>query len=131
MKQAFLIEPIEGSEDDDPGTPTLDDQAEISVYALADVLGPRTMWIGSWIKNRRVIILIDNGSTHNFINQEIARKLNLKATLIEPIHVRVANGDRLTCAYICKAVPIKVQGVSITADMYVIPLGGTNIILGN
>lgn len=88
------------------------------------------MRIGSWVRNRRVITLIDNGSTHNFINQDVAKKINLKVTPIDPFQVRVANGDRLTCSHIYKAVPIKLQGVGITADLYAIPLGGTDIVLG-
>lgn len=129
-KQAFLIEPIESSDEGENEEFHEIDEAEVSVHAMADVKGPRTMRLGSWIKGRRVIVLIDNGSSHNFLNQRIARKLNIQATKVEPFNVKVANGEKLHCDTLYKAVPIRIQGVTIRADLYVIPLGGLDVVLG-
>lgn len=48
------------------------EEVEVSFQALAGVQGPRTMRLASWIKGRRVVVLIDSWSTHNFLNQEIS-----------------------------------------------------------
>lgn len=76
VKQAFLIDPSESSEEEERELPTELNNAEVSIHAMTDIQGPRTMKIGSWIKTRRVIVLVDNGSTHNFINQDTAKKLS-------------------------------------------------------
>lgn len=88
------------------------------------------MKIESWIKDRRVTVLIDNGSTHNFINQVVARKLGLKPIKVEPFHVRVANDKRLTCDILYKNVPIRIQGVAINVNLFTLPLGGLDVVLG-
>lgn len=68
VKQAYLIEPVDSSSEEEDNRLHKVDDAEISVHALADVRGPRTMRLGSWIKGRRVVVLIDNGSSYNFFN---------------------------------------------------------------
>lgn len=73
VRQAFLIETTDSNEEDKTDEEFETDTAEVSVHAMTGINGPRTMRIGSWIRDRRVIILIDNGSSHNFINQDTAR----------------------------------------------------------
>lgn len=90
VKQAYLIEPVDSSEDETEHIEV--EEAEISVHAMSGVRGPKTMRVNSRIKNRRVIELIDSGSTHNFINSEVARKLNLVANKVDAFHVRLCIG---------------------------------------
>lgn len=89
-RQAFLIEPMESSEEEIE-TPVEGDDMEVSVHALVGVDGPRTMRLGSWIHNRRVIAMVDSGFTHNFVNPRVAGKLNLATTAVESFQVKVAN----------------------------------------
>lgn len=119
-----------GSSDEELSKNSDIDEAEISVHAMADVRGPRTVKLNSWIKGKRVAILIDNGSTHNFLNQEIARKLHLDAEQIDPFFVKVASGEKLLCDTIYKNVPIKMQGVMIYTDLFALSLGGLDAVLG-
>lgn len=93
VKQTFLIEPVESDDEQELENPTEAEFTEISISVMADVHGPQTLRMGSRIKGRRIIVLIDNGSTHNFINQDVARRLQLKATTVEPFDIRVANGE--------------------------------------
>lgn len=122
-RQAFLVEPASSDEDNELEATTEADKAEIYVHAMIGVKGPRTIWLGSWIRNRRVIVLIDNGSSHNFINQELSKKINLKVETVEPFHVKVANGEKIVCTQQYRAVPIRIQGITITADLFSLPLG--------
>ncbi|CAA0810810.1 Unknown protein, partial [Striga hermonthica] len=80
--------------------------------------------------DRRVIVLVDNGSSHNFINADLSQKLNLPTTKIKPFDVRVANGERLQCTKSFRNVSIKFQGVTIKADLYALPLVGPDVVLG-
>lgn len=130
IKQAYLIEPMDSGDVGKSEEITEVENAEISIQALADVRGPRTKRLNSWIKNRRVVVLVDNGSSHNFINQEIAQKLNLGATTIEPFQVRVASGEWLSCMKMYRDVPIRVQGFVISADLFELTLGGIDVVLG-
>lgn len=129
VKQAYLIEPV-GLNDDEIEELLEVEDAKILVHAMSVVRGPKTMRINSWIKNRRVVVLIDSGSTHNFINHEIAKKLNLVASKVETFQVRVASREKLKCETLYRAVPIKIQGVTISADLYALPLEGLDVVLG-
>jgi hypothetical protein len=56
-------------------TPPLDPlkvELVISLNALTGFSAPETLKLISYIKNRKVIILVDTGSTHNFIHRRIA-----------------------------------------------------------
>ncbi|KAA8521915.1 hypothetical protein F0562_012771 [Nyssa sinensis] len=45
----------------------------------------------------KVIVLVDSGSTHNFVSERIARLLRMPVVPIEPFTVRVANGENMKC----------------------------------
>ncbi|CAA0811306.1 cysteine-rich RLK (RECEPTOR-like protein kinase) 8, partial [Striga hermonthica] len=99
-------------------------------HLVCKLKGPRTMRLPAWVKDRRVIVLVDNGSSHNFINAYLFQKLNLPTTMIEPFEVRVANGERLQCTKSFRKVPIKFQGVVVEVDLYALPLVGPDVVLG-
>jgi hypothetical protein len=48
----------------------------ISCNALARISTPQTLKIEGYIKKKKVIVLIDFGSTHNFIHYKLAKALN-------------------------------------------------------
>ncbi|CAA0840394.1 Eukaryotic aspartyl protease family protein, partial [Striga hermonthica] len=137
-KQNFLIEFID-SGDEEPELAeereaeeleALDDEAEIYVHAMAGTKGPRMMRLPAWVKDRRVTVLMDNGSSHNFINAMLSHKLKLPTSKVEPFEVRVANGERLRCSKVYRGIPIKFQGVTVKADLFALPLVGPDVVLG-
>ena len=48
----------------------------ISCHALVGINTPQTLKIEGYIKNKKVTMLIDSGSTHNFIHYELTKDLN-------------------------------------------------------
>ena len=67
----------------------------ISIYALIGNNSPQTiMLLGKGTENS-VLILIDSGSTHNFLYPIIAQKLGCVIQTTNPIKVRVANREQL------------------------------------
>lgn len=47
-------------------------------------------------------MLIDTGSTHNFIDEEVAARLGCKAYSIQKQSVSVADGRKVQTASVCK-----------------------------
>ena len=45
---------------------------EVSMHALAEQISPRTIRVKGKIGNHYIQILIDSGSTHNFVQEKIA-----------------------------------------------------------
>ncbi|CAA0810448.1 Unknown protein, partial [Striga hermonthica] len=96
-KQTFVIEVANPDDEEaeveeelhqEEETEALHEEPEISMHAMAGIRGPRTMRLPAWVKDRKVVVLVDNGSSHNFINADLSQKLNLPTTNIEPFEVR-------------------------------------------
>jgi predicted aspartyl protease len=49
------------------------------------------------VKNQVLIILVDFGSSHTFMNSDIASKLKVVSNLVMPMRVKVANGASIPC----------------------------------
>jgi hypothetical protein len=43
---------------------------------VAGISTPQTLKIEGYIKKKKVIVLIDSGSTHNFIHYKLAKDIN-------------------------------------------------------
>ena len=68
---------------------------EVSMHALAGQLSPKTIRVRGRIGNQCVQILIDNGNTHNFIQERIVHQLGLPVTPSKQFKVYIGNGDFL------------------------------------
>ncbi|KAG7944239.1 hypothetical protein I3843_15G089300 [Carya illinoinensis] len=68
----------------------------ISLHAMTCSLSPKTMRVEGLIIHQKVLILIDTGSTHSFVNPYVARKSKLPVGESQ-LTVKVANGDNLPC----------------------------------
>ncbi|GER57098.1 polyprotein [Striga asiatica] len=44
----------------------------------------KTMRLLAWVRDQRVVVLVDNSSSHNFINTTLSNKLNLPMTKVDP-----------------------------------------------
>lgn len=94
----------------------------ISLYTIGGAPSPKTIRLAGTINHQIIVILIDSGSTHSFVDPNVARKVRL------PVHekskiVQVANGDTLPCRGCCKAVSSCLQGHSFTTTLYLLSQG--------
>jgi hypothetical protein len=86
-KKLFYIDCEE--EEEEEQEPSQDENVEaisskeltpmISCNSLAGISTPQTLKIEGYIKKKKVIVLIDCGSTHNFIHYKLAKALNFFA----------------------------------------------------
>jgi hypothetical protein len=66
----------------------------ISLAAITSITQTQTLKLKGHIKNDNVIVLIDTGSTHNFLNIKIARKLKLFVYPVPNMKLMVAEGKQ-------------------------------------
>jgi hypothetical protein len=76
--------------------------SHIFLDALEGTVGLNTMKVNGKMDKTTVCILIDSGSTHNFLNMVVVRKLQYQLTPIKPMIVQAANGDKMVCKSMCK-----------------------------
>jgi hypothetical protein len=67
----------------------------IYCHALAGINTPQTLKIEGYIKKKKVIMLIDFGSTHNFINFKLAKLLNCFIYPTPEFQVMIADGGTI------------------------------------
>ncbi|XP_077242438.1 uncharacterized protein LOC143882945 [Tasmannia lanceolata] len=132
-RQLFLIEV--GGSDSDEDTSSKDaeeneEAVEISVHALMGSLAPKTMRIRGYIKRRPVVILIDSGSTHNFLDPRVAKRTGCMVQPTQSLKVNVANGHQLMCNGICPNFHWVMHGPEFTIEVRLLPLEGYDVVLG-
>ncbi|XP_038979199.1 uncharacterized protein LOC120109538 [Phoenix dactylifera] len=108
-----------------------EEEAELSLHAMSGVQRPSTMRLMAWVGKHEVSLLVDSGSSHNFINSGIVKKVGLKGATVEPFEVKVASGEKLKCQEVVRDVRMNIQGVRVKADLHVLQLVGLDVVLGN
>ena len=78
----------------------------ISCNALAVITTPQTLKIEGYIKKKKVIVLIESSSIHNFIHYKIAKELNFFLYSAPECQVMVANGGTINCSRKCHNIKI-------------------------
>jgi len=78
----------------------------------------------------RLVALLDSGSTHNFIDAELMRRLRLASSPHPTMQVLVANGDRAPCPGVARDVALAIGTEEFALRLFGINLGGFEIILG-
>ncbi|CAA0807061.1 Unknown protein, partial [Striga hermonthica] len=91
--------------------------------------GPRMIRFTVEIKDMLLEVLVDSGSSLNFIDEGIAQKLKLVPTKVKKFSVKVANGHELQGSQLFKKVPIMAQDLELEIDLYALPLKATGVVL--
>ena len=66
-------------------------------HAVQGTEAPETMRLRAIVGNQTMLLLVDSGSTHSFVNSSFAARIQAKHTSIPAIAVHVANGQRFHC----------------------------------
>jgi hypothetical protein len=82
------------------------------------------------IGRRTLVILINSGSTHNFVDHIVAHAFQLAVTPTQEFTVKVANGEKLRCTERYANVLISIQDFQFSTTLYSLSLHGIYIVLG-
>ena len=110
-----------------------DETPHLSVHALLGKMSNQdnqTMRLQGWYKKRMIHILVDSGSTHNFLDVSLAKTVGCTTKKIDPLPVKVANGAKLKCASKCDTFRWSMQGIQFESSVSLLPLSGCDMILG-
>jgi hypothetical protein len=103
---------------------------EISLHAIIGSNHPNTMRLIGWIGNHKIIVLVDSGSTHNFLDSSMGRKLKVSISKEQRIRVKVANGEEVVSEGKCMQLKVQLQNFFFTSEAYMIILAGCDMVLG-
>ena len=105
-------------------------EPQISVNALTGVANFRTMRVTGYHKKTALHILIDNGSTHNFLDINMAKKLGSLITLMDVVNVALVDGTKLQNTSVTNNFSWTLQQTTFSSDMLLISLGCSDLVLG-
>lgn len=103
---------------------------EISLHDLIGIATPSTMRVTRLVNGKRLHILIDSGSTYNFITPKCAKKLGCRNITAPTFHVQVANCAALSCNEIIHRVPMEIQGFQFNTHLFTLDLQCPDAVLG-
>ena len=98
--------------------------------AMKGISGRGTIRFKGVIQGHELQILLDGGSSDNFIQPRIAKFLQLPIHEAPRFKVLVGNGHQLECEGEVRQVPVHIQGHSIQVSAYVLPIAAVNLVLG-
>jgi hypothetical protein len=97
---------------------------------LPRISTPQTLNIERYIKKKRVIVLIDYGSTHNFIHYKLAKALNLFVYLAPEFQVMIVYGGTINFLGKCSKINLTMGEYVMNSPIISIHMGGADVVLG-
>lgn len=128
-KRIFLLDLAE-DDDDATALPPAADEPSISLLAISGVRTADTMQVQVRLGNAVLVALIDTGLTHNFLADSMADSTGLPLVCTAKVHVRVANGDKVSCPGAYRAARFSIANEVFIDDFFALPLAGYDVVLG-
>jgi hypothetical protein len=101
----------------------------ILLHVLSVISTPQTLKIKRYIKHRPFVVLIDSGSTHNFIHCKIADEIHCVVHLVSNFQVLIVDGGTMKCGGCCHNVKLQMGDYHMKTHMFSISMGGCDIVL--
>ena len=124
-KEVEPVDEIEDTQEEDSSS--MDPQ--ISVNALTGISSYKTMRVTGYYKKKPLHILNDSESTHNFLDEEVTKKLGCPIRRIPTLSVAVADGAKVTINSVVKQFSWSFHNTEFSSDMLLIPLGCCDVVL--
>ena len=135
-KKLFVIEVVGFDDTEEPAAAAAisatDDAPGISLHAISGVRarGCQTMKVRISIAGVTGVALLDSGSSHNFIDVNMAQRAGVRLIPCPNLSVTVANGDRVASPGKALAQSFHIGNEAFDIDFYALPLGAYDMVLG-
>lgn len=103
---------------------------ELSMNSIVGIPSINTMKVKGTILGKEVVILIDFGTSHNFLSKGIVADLKIPIDETSNFGIMVGNGYRVAGQGVCRQVEVRLQGLEIIQDIFPNELGSSDVILG-
>jgi hypothetical protein len=91
-----------------PPSYPLEVEPVMSLNALIGFSTPQILKLIGYIKHRKVIILVDSGSTHNFIHRYISQETHCYIHAVNNFQIMISNGGSMKCGGRCENVHLQI-----------------------
>lgn len=77
-----------------------------------------------------MIVLLDTGSSHNFLSSTVATQLNVEASSQNRVKVKVASRQSVQSRGFCKALQVDMEGFTFLIDFKILELNDYDVVIG-
>ncbi|XP_028754553.1 uncharacterized protein LOC114714022 [Neltuma alba] len=102
----------------------------LSLHALRGTQGPATIRFNGEIEGTKVQILLDGGSSDNFLHPRIVRHLKIPVELTPEVKVLGGTGRILTSSELVNDTPVQIDGHILHMSCFVLPVAGVDMVIG-
>jgi len=106
------------------------DFGRLSLNVFTGQYNLQTFQVTAQLAGRSIQILVDSGSSHNFLQARLAKQLGLITAPTRPLSILVGNNDSLHCGHMVRGTQLLIQEHLFTVDFHLIDLSGTYDVLG-
>lgn len=117
------VESVDECMEQDEHTDSLGKKVEVSLCALSDMIHRKTIQLEGYLKEEKVMILVDTGSSSSFVHYKTAQKLELYCVPTETLIATLADGSRVMSVGICPKVKWRVQNYHFIYSLRTTELG--------
>lgn len=126
----FLLDLAEAEEGDEVEPAEQDaDVPLISLHAIVGVRTSETMQVHIHLGGATLLALLDSGSTHNFVFEDVASRTALNLLPRCNMKVTVANGEQVPCPDTYHGTAFSIEGKAFSTDFFALPLAGYDVVL--
>ena len=108
----------------------IDNPHHLSLNALKGGLGVGTIRFVAHINTLPVRVLVDGGSSDNFLQPRVTKFLKLPIEPTPLFKVMVGNGNYMTVLGMIRELSIQAQGNRFQLPVFLLPISGADLILG-
>jgi hypothetical protein len=102
----------------------------MSNVAWSGSVTPQTLKFQGFIQHHPIFILVDSGSSHTFLSEDLRHLLQGVVESPSPLRVQVANGAVLTCQHKLIQAHWQIQGCNFISDISFLPLPCYDMVVG-
>jgi len=106
------------------------DTPEVSLHSITGKDPKETMKTYGRIGLSTFVVLINSGSTHNFMSLSLARGLKLQPAEEGGVDVTITSGEKIPSPEKCIQIPVEMQGMTFEIDFYILPVEDYEVVLG-
>lgn len=104
-------------------------EIQVTLQAIVGLKSYRTLCLVGCYKYKHFNLLVDSGTTYNFLDKNTARQLNCNLYQATPLWVIVANGERLCNLSSIPQFIWQLYGISFIAPKRILPLGTCDAVM--
>ena len=101
----------------------------ITLHALTSIPTHQILKLQGYIKDCKVVVLVDSGSTRNFIHKRIVEETHCCVPLVSNFQIMIANGGMMPCGGCCENVKLQLGDYHLKTHMFSINMGGCDTVL--